>query len=129
MGTRARMAALAGVVNDVRGAWAAPIAEESSAFIPSTDRNAAPRRIAVAVNDTDESRHAFDWTLEHVLKEGDSIVLIHSVLHHHDHHEEQHHGERKGSCDSVQISKGWQILQAFTQRCKSSGLPVRICIR
>ena len=127
MGTRARMAALAGAVaNDVRGAWAAPIVEEGSSASSSSERRAAvPRRIAVALNDSDEARHALDWTIEHVLKEEDSLVLIYSVHSHHDHHEE-HHGDKKASHDTAQISKGWQILQPFQQRCKAAGIVVSI---
>ncbi len=118
------MSALAGAVaNDVRGAWAATI-EEEHPVVNSTERRAAPRRIAVALNDSDEARHALDWTIEHVLKEEDSLVLIYSVLSHHDHHEDHQHGEKKPSCDSAQISKGWQTLQPYQQQCKSAGIMV-----
>lgn len=121
------MAALAGaVVNDVRGAWAATIEEEGSPSTSTSDRRAAPRRIAVALNDSEEARHALDWTIEHVLKEEDSLVLIYSVLSHHEHHEEHQHGEKKIPHDSSQISKGWQILQPYQQQCKAAGIMVSI---
>ena len=75
-------------------------------------------------NDSDEARHALDWTIENVLKEEDSLVLIYSVLSHHDHHEDHQHGEKKPSCDSALISKGWQTLLPYQQQCKSAGIMV-----
>lgn len=124
MGTRARMAALTGVASDTRGGWAATIEEEGPISSRASDRRAAPRRIAIALNDSDEARHALDWTIEHVLKEEDSLVLIYSVHSHHDHHEDHQHGEKKTIHDSSQISKGWQILQPFQQQCKAAGIMV-----
>jgi hypothetical protein len=124
------MAALAVGSANERTGWATTVAEEAQAggkkAAPERKAVAVPRRIAVAVNDSEEARYALEWTIEHVFKEEDSIVLIYSVLPHHEHHEDHHNtGEKKTSCDSVHISKGWQILHSYSQRCKSAGLPVR----